>query len=469
MAGEQSALSGPAASEPQSFGRRLRDLRVQHRLSQVDLAGDELHPSYVSLLEAGKRRPTPDVLRLLADRLDSTVEYLQHGVDPEVTERITLAVRYAQLALKDGEPAQALRHVEELLESDLTLPADLASESHLLRAQAREGLGQLDAAIEDLEVLAAAAAAAGQWEVHMSRVIDLVRCYQEAGDVAYALDLATEALARIASLGLGGADVHAELVSTVVGAYYVRGDLVKAGQLAKGALAEVEARSSTRARGAVLWNASLVAEARGEVSDALLLAERALALYSEGGDARAIARLRVAYGWLLLRSAPPQPAEARGFLQAAHAVLQDVGSAIDIAYCETELARAAVLLGEAEEGLQLAETAAHRYEGITRLESASTALVRARALLALGRRDAAVDGYRAAAGILGELDVSRQAASAWRELADAFAQLDLLSDAAMAYQQALSEAGVPSAPDVTYQPSAEQARGAASSRTRRVT
>jgi tetratricopeptide (TPR) repeat protein len=447
----------------------LKDLRLQHRLSQVDLAGDELHPSYVSLLEAGKRRPTPDVLRLLADRLDSTVEYLQHGVDPEVTERITLAVRYAQLALTNGEPAQALRHVEELFAADLTLPAGLAGEAHLLRAQARERLGQLDAAIEDLEVLAAEAASSGQWEDHMARVIDLVRCYQDAGDVAYALDLATEALARIDSLGLGGADVHAELVSTVVGAYYVRGDLVRAGQLARGALAEVEARSSTRARGAVLWNASLVAEARGEVSDALLLAERALALFSEGGDARAIARLRVSYGWLLLRSAPPQPAEARGYLQAALAVLQDVGSTIDIASCETELARAAVLLGEADEALRLAESAAQRYEDTTRVESASTALVRARALLALGRRDDAVEGYRAAAGILGELDVSRQTASAWRELADAFAQLDLLSDAAMAYQQALSEAGVPSAPDVSYAAPTDRPRAQGTARPRRST
>ena len=190
-------------------------------------------------------------------------------------------------------------------------------------------------------------------------------------------------------------------------------------------------------------------------------------LFSEGGDARAVARLRASYGWLLLRSAPPQPAEARGYLQAAHAVLLDVGSAIDIATCETELARAAVLLGEADEALRLAETATQRYGETAGLESASTALVRARALLALGRRDDAVDGYRAAAALLGGLAVSRQAASAWRELADAFAQLELLSDAAMAYQQALSEAGVPSAPDVSYAVPTETPRAPGSSRPRR--
>jgi hypothetical protein len=65
--------------------------------------------------------------------------------------------------------------------------------------------------------------------------------------------------------------------------------------------------------------------------------------------------------------------------------------------------------------------------------------------------------------------VSRQSASAWRELADAFAQLDLLSDAAMAYQQALSEAGVPSAPDVSYAEASEQPDGPRASRPRRST
>ena len=38
------------------------------------------------------------------------------------------------------------------------------------------------------------------------------------------------------------------------------------------------------------------------------------------------------------------------------------------------------------------------------------------------------------------------AAGAWRELADAFTRLDLLQDAALAYQQALSEVGVRGAP-----------------------
>jgi tetratricopeptide (TPR) repeat protein len=189
-----------------------------------------------------------------------------------------------------------------------------------------------------------------------------------------------------------------------------------------------------------------VAEAADDVAGAVLLAERALALYADGDDERSLARLRVAYGWLLLRTTPPQPEKARDLLLAARAALSDVGSATDAAYCETELARAALLLGQPVEALDLATTAGERLSAEARLERAYVHLVRGAALLALGRRDDAIAEYRQASSDLASLDLARLAAGAWRELADAFTRLDLLQDAALAYQQALSEVGVRGAP-----------------------
>jgi tetratricopeptide (TPR) repeat protein len=160
----------------------------------------------------------------------------------------------------------------------------------------------------------------------------------------------------------------------------------------------------------------------------------------------------VAHGWLLLRCLPPRPEEAREQLTASLADLADVGSEVDVAYCETELSRCELLLGRPQEALALVDSALARLGSQPRLEHAHTALVRARALLALGRRDDAVAAYRDAAAMLSALELSRHAASAWRELADAFAQLGLLEDATLAYQQALTDAGVRAAPDVRYAP-----------------
>lgn len=434
-------MSGRAQPPEGTFASRLRDRRIAAGLSQTELAADDLSPSYVSLLEAGKRTPTSGIAEVLAGRLGCTSGYLLHGDDPDVAARVTLAITYAELALRNGEAADALAQVERVADEE-NMAQGLRTRAETARAKALEAVGRLEEAAEGFEALARRAEAEHSWGDYLERVVDLVRCYQEAGDVNHSLDLATAALERVRHLQMEGTDVHAQLAATIVGAYYVRGDLTKAAISARDALRAVENRGSARAVGSVLWNASLVEEAKDNIDDALLLATKALALFADGDDARALARLQVAYGWLLLRSAPPQAAEARKVLKKAHTALRDVGTEIDLAYCETELARAALVLGEAKTALDLAETAFARYRGAVRLETAATDLVRARALMTLGDKAGAIRHYRAAAATLGRLEVSKPAAAAWRELADAYTDLSMFKDAALAYQQALTEAGI---------------------------
>ncbi len=443
-----------------AFGQRVRDRRRELGRSQTEIAGDRLSASYVSLLESGKRSPTPEALAVLAAALDCNPDYLLHGHDPKLTEKFHLGVRYAELAIRNGEAADALTQLDALLEDAAHAPTELIRVARRQRAHALESVGRLADAIDELEALDAETGREAQLEEHLRLVVDLVRCYREAGDVSHALDLGVRALDAVGSLQLTGTDVHAELVSAVIGTYYVRGDLVTAERLAQEALRAVDGRGTARARAAVYWNASLVAEANNNISAAVLLAEQALALYAEGDDERSLSRLRVAYGWLLLRTSPAQPETARDVLLVAHTSLADAGTATDLAYCETELARAQLLLGHPEVALDYADAAAARLSDEARLEGAYVHLVRGAALLALGRRDEAVAEYREASSSLASLDVARLAAAAWRELADAFTQLDLLQDAALAYQQALSEVGVRGAPDVfTRAHSASTTRG----------
>lgn len=433
---------------PGLFGARLRALRRAAGLSQAELAGAAMSASYVSLLESGRRAPTSAAVAALAERLGCSPERLLVGADPAVSERTRLTLDYVELALRNGEPADALTQLDSMPDEDLA--GEDRWRARRLRGGALEGAGRVEEALAEIEALREQALAERRHSEHLRLTVDAVRCYQEAGDVAYAVDVGESALATIASTGLLGTDVHAELVSSVMGAYYERGDLVRAQRMAVDALEDLGRGGSARARAAVFWNASLVAEQRDDLPSALQLAERALAVYAEGDDLRALARLRVAYGWLLLRSVPPRPQDARRELSAALTVLEDVGSAVDLAYCETELARCDVLLGDPGAGLERADAALARLGTAPRLERAHTMLVRARALLATSRREDAVATYRDAASMLADLELSRQAASAWRELADAFTQLGLLEDATLAYQQALTDAGVRAAPDVSY-------------------
>jgi len=443
---------------PDSTGRtstdgvaaRLRAARRTAGLSQSELAGADLSASYVSLLESGRRNASPTTLAVLAARLGCTADYLANGQDAEQADRLRLAVSYADLALRNGEARDALDQLAALTDAHPDLPAEDLLRVRRLRARALEGLGELEEALREIEDLRTLAQEARRHDEHLRLTVDAVRCYQEAGDVGYALDVGEAALATVRSRGLEGTDTHAELASSVLGAYYYRGDIVRAQLMATEVLGVVGEAGSPQARAAVYWNASLLAEQRDDLPAALMLAERALAVYAEGEDARALARLRVAYGWLLLRCLPARPEDARRELNTSREALVDLGTEVDVAYCDTELGRCELLLGRPGYALSLADSALTRLGSEPRPERAHTTLVRARALLALGRRDDAVVAYREAASTLSGLELSRHAASAWRELADAFAELGLLEDATLAYQQALTDAGVRAAPDVSY-------------------
>ncbi|WP_372498047.1 helix-turn-helix domain-containing protein [Sinomonas terrae] len=52
------------------FGTQLRAERTARGLSQTQLGGEEHSPSYICLLEIGRREPTPEIIAELAARLE---------------------------------------------------------------------------------------------------------------------------------------------------------------------------------------------------------------------------------------------------------------------------------------------------------------------------------------------------------------------------------------------------------------
>lgn len=424
------------------FARRLRQSRRALGLSQEELAGGVLSASYVSLLEAGKRSPTSEVLALLADRLQCSVSYLIEGVDPAEHEKARLTLEYAELALRNGEAPDALVQLEALLHAASGLGAEHLWRARRLHARALEGTGRLEQALAEFEALKTDAAADKRFAEELQLAVDLVRCYQEVGDVSLAIDLGQSTLERLAALELAGTDDHARLVSALIGAYYERGDVRRAAMLAEATISQMDAIGSRHARAAVYWNASLTREATGDTAGALILAERAVALLGELDEARSLGRLRTALGWLLLRLDPPDPERALYELGAALQGLLDTGSQVDLAYCETELGRCELIRGEPEKALDHTQAARNYLGPAQRVESAHAMLVEGRALLAVGHSAEALATYLAAGQLLTALGVPRQAAAAWRELGDAYLDLAMLEEATVAYRQALTDAGL---------------------------
>src|SRR6478672_13882044 len=84
------------------LGERLRQLRVAAGLTQSDLAGERFSKEYVSQIERGKTRPTPQTLAWIAERLGVDTSYLETGQTWDEYAEVEAAVMRAEAAV-EGE------------------------------------------------------------------------------------------------------------------------------------------------------------------------------------------------------------------------------------------------------------------------------------------------------------------------------------------------------------------------------
>ena len=91
-----------------TVGRRIKIRRTELGLSQAEVAGLDLSDSYISLLESGRRTPSPDVVAMLAGRLRCSAGWLTSGIDDAEQRSIRLQLKEAELCLHTADPQRAL-------------------------------------------------------------------------------------------------------------------------------------------------------------------------------------------------------------------------------------------------------------------------------------------------------------------------------------------------------------------------
>ena len=148
-----------AADLGEPFGVRLRRLRTAARLSQAELAGHQVHPSYVSLLESGRRAPTPPVLAVLAARLGVPVDELRGDTLGDVASTLVLAASAVALG-RHADAVALLAPYAELLTPDRLVTDPRLFAVGIAYAAALEQSGRLEDATRILEHLHTAALAA---------------------------------------------------------------------------------------------------------------------------------------------------------------------------------------------------------------------------------------------------------------------------------------------------------------------
>jgi tetratricopeptide (TPR) repeat protein len=430
------SLDGSAAREP--FAVRLRRLRAAAGLTQRQLAGEVLHPSYVSLLEAGRRTPTPAAVDTLAARL---------GVAPAElageAAGLEAPLALAEAALGLGRAAEAVQLLAPWASawSDLEATTDpLVLRAAVMQATALERLGRVEDAVAILEPLRQLDERAPGRIDGIAIAVSLVRIYRDAGDLDRAVDLGEQALARLGAGVSSDVLAHVELASTLSGAYSERGDLLRAASMLDELLAHTSGEREARAK--TLWNAAITATERGRSADGLLLAEQASLLLSSAPDVRGRARLQVSLAWVLLAQVEPVAERARSLLREALPLLRQHDSSRSVASAETELARCELVLGRPEVAGRHARSALKRLAPDHGIDRARALAALGAALLQQGDTEAGSVALDESAGLLVASSASRQAAVVWRQLAEARQAGGDVAQALDAAQRALDAAGI---------------------------
>jgi transcriptional regulator with XRE-family HTH domain len=424
-----------------TFGERLKSLRRTAGLSQGELAGGDLSASYISLLEAGKRSPSPEVVNLLAARLGCSRSQLVEGRQSDRDRLIALELAYAKLAIEHGESVDARGRLERLLADD-GVPLDSRDEAAFLLATALERLGEHTASVRVLQPLFTRATQR-QTSIPVILVAQvLCRAHLDSGDLNRAGQVGESALSVAREQGLGGTTEYFRLAATVMHAYIQMGDFVHARTWADTFIAEARDAGEMAGQAVLYWNSALIAEYEGNVEEALRLCEQAMGRLSELDNLRDFARVRLATAEIMLYADPPDGKRAGDLLDSALSDLRDLGSRHDQGLWNRAKSGTLLLQGDRSGAEGRARQALDLFIGLSPEDAAFAWVMLHDTLVAQGRTGEAVECLDEAAGIAETLRAGRSQAFLWREVAERYSACDNLEAAVHAFRRSLTAGGI---------------------------
>lgn len=436
--------------DPKILGSRLKRARQRAGLTQGQTAQGCSSTAYISRIEAGQRRPAPELLETLAARLDCRLDDLLAPdpdeapvVDAAAVSEMRLKLDYAELSLRTGDAAAARNGADAIIVRARQVgpgAAALRREAMLVRAQALFGLGDVGEAIMTLEDLAID----GTRDLLWVRALTLLSGYlHDSGDLARAVEVGEQARMSLQALGLGGTTEAVELALTVAGAHCDRGDVAQAARICARAVDEAERQDSLNARVAAYWNSSIVESEAGRMDTALPLAHRALALLENLDDATGITRLRIELGIIQLEMDPPDVDSALSNLERSEsdAAWANV-SPVDLASNRVAQAKAHWMRMDLDRAQEIAEGVRDAIVGLAPLVAAKATVLLGQVAATRGDTDATRAHFREAILTLSAAGSDRGVAELWFELGSLLEEQGMLTEAMTAFRSAAASTGL---------------------------
>lgn len=123
----------------ETLGDRIRRLRHERGMSLAKVSGGDFSRAFLNQVELGRSQPSTRVLRVIAGRLGTEVEYLLEGHAPRVERE--LALERARVLLATGSARRALA---ALAPAEASADWPLATDVRLVQAEAMQALGRVE-------------------------------------------------------------------------------------------------------------------------------------------------------------------------------------------------------------------------------------------------------------------------------------------------------------------------------------
>src|SRR6266508_3649056 len=389
----------PTGAPSARLGERLRHLRVNAGLTQTDLAGERFSKEYISQIERGKTRPTPETVEWLAGRLGVDASFLLNGISTDERSRIETLLTRAEALVDAGRDAEAIEQIEDAKTAVLAT-ASPALELRLLAVEgwARSGsVGDVRTALDVLNRAREIADGPGFSDVDRADILfRLGVCRYKLSSIATAIGLFDQALELADRSELPCDLLRSKILNWRSRCRRRQRDFAAAREDVERALELADGLEDRRMAAHVYFQASLIAEREGHWVLARSYAEQAKNVYVELEAQNDVGRLLNNLGGLNYLLGKPN--DAVKYLTDAFRVLIEAGSNEEAATAVSSLAQVQLGLGEIETAEQQARQALSLLgDREDRLDEVGNAqLVLGRSLLEQGRLDEAETAFEAA-------------------------------------------------------------------------
>jgi transcriptional regulator with XRE-family HTH domain len=407
--------TGPAPAAGESIGQRLKRLRLEHGLSQRELASPGVSYAYISRIEAGTRQPSVKALRRLAAKLGVTAEYLETGSQLDPAEQRELRLADLELAVRLSQ-SDGIEEELQALVDEAILAGDNACALRgrvALAALAIES-GRYAHAVDLLE-----AAIQGDPFLPVERFdiyAALGRAYAASGRADRAVDLFERCIRQVRESD-GDSTIDARYSTMLSYALSDMGDLARAEVVVAEALDRVQDSDDPYMRVRLYWSMARLAHAEGEATVALTNARKAIALLQATDDSFHLARAHILAASISMSREDADSAERH--LEQAEQLLGTRPGVQDAVEVKIGRSRIASFRGESKDAVALAREALELIGDDSPADEGVAFKALGDGLALSGEFPAADEAYRRAADLLesqGQWRDATEACRAWARM-----------------------------------------------------